>query len=383
MDVAFWAYPWDVVDEGVEAVATRLSSIGASELSVATNYHAVQAFLPHNPSRRTFFARSSAYFHPRGDYGRLAPVPNETMGEADWIETIDESLGDAGLGLNAWTVGCHNSRLGLANPDLTLETAHGDSLAFGLCPSNPAVRDYLVGMVTEIDDRFGVQRIELETFDFFYGTGFRWHHDKYHTRLGQLGEFLFGLCFCDACRARGREQGVAVERARETTREAVDAIANRAEPPETTVEEWLAANPTVAAYVDSRSGTVTDLFETLARPIDADLGYYVGLFDPERSWMHGADLEALGAHVDYFLLTSYESSRAAVRADLETVRSQTSAPVHVGVLPGHPAVHDGESVTDIVAGLAEADVERISFYNYGLLPERSLDWVESAVAPYL
>ena len=383
MDVAFWAYPWDVVDEGVEAVATRLASIGASELSVATNYHAVQAFLPHNPRRRTFFARSSAYFHPRGDYGRLAPVPNETMGETDWIETIDEALADIPLRFNAWTVGCHNSRLGLANPELTLETPHGDSLAFGLCPSNPAVREYLVGMVAELDDRFGVDRIELETFDYFYGTGFRWHHDKYHTRLGQLGEFLFGLCFCDACRTRGREQGVAVDRARQRARETVDAIANGTGPPDASVDDWLEANPSVAAYVDARSQTVTDLFETIQGEIDADLGYYVGLFDPERSWMHGADLDALAPHVDYFLLTAYESSRAAVLTDLETVRSQTTAPVHVGVLPGHPAVTDGETLAYIVAGLAAADVERVSFYNYGLLPERALSWVETAVAPYL
>lgn len=383
MNVALWAYPWDLVDEGVETVADRLAAVGASEVSVATNYHALQAFLPHNPRRRTFFARSSAYFQPRRDYGRLRPIPNETMGEADWIETIDAGLAETSLDFNSWTVGCHNSRLGMAHPDLTLETAHGDSLVFGLCPSQAAVQNYLVDLVAEIDARFAVHRIELETFDYFYGTGFRWHHEKYHTRLGQLGEFLFGLCFCDACRATASAQGVDVDVARETVREAVDAIAAQSGAPDGSLEAWLEANPTVAAYVEARTGTLTDLFERLNRAVDADIGYYVGLFDAERSWMHGADLAALEPHVDYYVVTSHESSRSAVLDDVAAVRAQTSAPVHAGILPGHPAVHSGATVSDIVAGLADADVERVAFYNYGLLPDRAFDWIEAAVAPYV
>ena len=51
----------------------------------------------------------------------------------------------------------------------------------------------------------------------------------------------------------------------------------------------------------------------------------------------------------------------------------------MGVLPGHPAIHDEATVVDVVDGLRAAGVPRVSFYNYGLLPDRSLEWIGSAV----
>ena len=73
MDVAIWAYPWDLLDEGVETVADRLHAMGVDEISLATNYHHVQAFLPHNPERRTFFgvrARTSSPVRATASCGR-------------------------------------------------------------------------------------------------------------------------------------------------------------------------------------------------------------------------------------------------------------------------------------------------------------------------
>jgi hypothetical protein len=77
MEFATWAYAWDLLDEGVESAADRLEEIGVTEVNLATNYHHVQAFTPHNPERRTFFAKASSYFQPGEDYGDIEPVPHE------------------------------------------------------------------------------------------------------------------------------------------------------------------------------------------------------------------------------------------------------------------------------------------------------------------
>jgi len=39
MEFATWAYPWDVRDEGIGTVSSRLREIGIDELNLATNYH--------------------------------------------------------------------------------------------------------------------------------------------------------------------------------------------------------------------------------------------------------------------------------------------------------------------------------------------------------
>jgi hypothetical protein len=383
MQFALWAYPWDLLDEGVTSIVQRCHELGVDELNVATNYHSVQAFLPHNPDRKTFFAHASAYFQPNKDqYGRLSPVPNEQMGSKDWIARIDDAITGTDLQLNSWTIGCHNSRLGMANPDLTLESPFGDSLAFGLCPSQPEVQEYLTGMLSDLDARAKFSRIELETFDYFYGTGFGWHHDKYHLQLGRLGEFLFGLCFCDACRKRALDAGVDARTAQQQARDGIHHAINSGGIPDTTPREWSDAQSELSAYIDFRMDTLTDMYADLQATVnaDTDLGRYAGFFNIEDAWMHGADLDALSQHLDYHTVIAYESSREEAVQRIKTANKLVeSAPLHTGVLPGHPEIHNRETVVDLVDGLASAGTERVSFYNYGLLPERNLDWIGDAI----
>jgi len=378
MEFATWAYPWDILDEGPVRVEERLLDIGVSEITLATNYHTVQAFTPHNPERRTLFARASSYFHPGPEYGELEPVPYEGM-EGDWV--ADAAAGLSDLTLNSWTVGCHNSRLGMDNPDWTLESAHGDDLVFGLCPSQPAVQTYLTELVSDLASRDAFARIELETFDYFYGTGFGWHHQKIHARLGALGEFLLGLCFCPACRTNAEADGIDVEQTRETVANTLDEIIAGEVPYDRSPETWLADHSTVAAYVDVRERTLASLYAALADAAGSTpLGYYVGAPEPGREWMVGADLQALSEHVDYYCLPAYESTSEEVIEAYNSVMSIVDdVPLHVGLLPGHPAIHDEATVVDIVQTLESKGVPRLSFYNYGLLPERSLEWVGTAI----
>jgi len=383
MDFAIWAYPWDILDEGVEAVADRLDDLGIDEVCLATNYHSVQPFLPHNPERRTFFAQASSYFYPGEGYGRLRPVPNEAMEGTDWLAVLSDAIAETDIALSSWTIGCHNSRLGLANPDVTLTSPHGDSLAFGLCPSHPDVQEYLVALVSDLDERADLERIELESFDYFYGTGFGWHHEKYHARLGRLGEFLFGLCFCKYCCMNAADTGVDVKQARERAATTVDALAEGALAHDTTPRAWIDDHPEVAAYTDVRTDTLTELFSDLAAAVKTDLGYYVGLLSVEESWMHGADLAKLDDHVDYLTVIAYESSRADAVTQIRAARKSVSdTPLHAGVRPGHPDIYDGATVEAIVDGLVEEGVPRIVFYNYGMLPERNLGWVGEATQSY-
>jgi len=378
MEFAIWTYPWDVRDEGAEQVSSRLREIGIGEVNLATNYHAVQAFAPHNPERRTHFAHASSYFRPDDRYGRLEPTPYEGM-DGNWVADVADGLSD--LTLTSWTVGCHNSRLGMAHPDVTIESPHGDDLVFGLCPSNPAVREYLVALVGDLADRDEFDRIELETFDYFYGTGFGWHHQKIHARLGTIGEFLLGLCFCEDCRTRTADAGIDVKRARDTAAETLDDVVAGRLPHDLAPEQWLREHPAVADYVDVREDALVDLYADLADAAgDVPLGYYAGMPEAGREWLVGADLDRLAEHVDYYCLPAYESSREAVLDAYRTVDAFTpDVPLHVGVLPGHPAIHDEATVVDVVDGLRAAGVPRVSFYNYGLLPDRSLEWIGSAV----
>lgn len=383
MEFAIWAYPWDLVDAGVESVANRLAEMGITEINLATNYHTVQTFSPHNPERKTFFARASSYFQPGDDYGRLQPVSNPQMGDADWVEAVADGLEGTSVSLNSWTIGCHNSRLGMENRDLTLQTPFGDSLVFGLCPSHPDVREYLVNVVVDLDDRQWFDAIELETFHYFYGTGWDWHHQKFHTELGTLGEFLWGLCFCDHCRENAADDGVDVPTANAACRDAILDIAEGNLSGATDPGEWLDSHPSVRAYTAVRQQQVGSLYDELQRRVTADIGSYIGMAGVENSWMHGFDLEAHSEILDYYTVYAYEPTvEDTVAAYTAAADRSPDARIDPGLIPAHPIVTDGETISRQVTELVDAGAQRISFYNYGLLPERNLDWIAEAIGPY-
>jgi len=386
MEFGTFAYAWDLLDEGVEAAADTLTEIGITEVNVATNYHSTQTYNPRNPERSTFFTHASSYFQPdSAHYGELEPVPNETMGEDDWLAEIDAAIAETPLTLNSWTIGCHNSRLGMANPEYAIENPYGDELVFGLCPSKPPVQAYLTGLLADLSARADFGRIELETFDYFWGTGFGWHHDKFHAELGPLGKFLFGLCFCEDCTERAARAGADVETAREQATRTIDLLTEGELSPDVSEVGWFRTHPELYDYARVREDTLTDLYADLADAVDGpDLGRYLANGPPpEDAWKQGVDIDAVSAHVDYYLPLAYGATPEQSVDVARSVMALTDTPVHAAVMPAHPLITDAASLRAVVDGLYEAGVERVSFYNYGLLAKRNLDWIASATEPYV
>ncbi|WP_459191131.1 hypothetical protein [Halosimplex sp. J119] len=389
MNVAIWTHPWDVVEEGPEQVAERLTELGVTELTVATTCHSVQSLTPHNPERRTFFADASAYFQPDDEYGAIEPNVNETMGEADWLATIEDGLADAPVSLNGWSVPFHSSVLGRRHPDATMVSPHGDDLIWGLCPSNPAVQEYGEHLVEDLAGHTDFNRFEMELSDYQYGTGYGWHHQEFFARLGPLGEFLFGLCFCEHCRENASDAGVDVEAARSAARDGIDDVLEGRLAVETDVGGWLMEHTAVADYAEARTETLAALFDDYAAATGSTpFGYYLkyGGFNDERmdvehSWKHGLDLGQLSDPVDQFTVLAYDSDPEAVRSDVRAARTLTGddVAIHAGIHAGHPVVHDYETLESLVGAAVDAGAERLSFYGYGVLPNRNLDWIGRAL----
>ena len=64
--LAMWAYPWDVLDLGLEAVSRDLRErAGLNGINIAAAYHAGRFFQPRSPRRKTFLPEDgTVYFRP-------------------------------------------------------------------------------------------------------------------------------------------------------------------------------------------------------------------------------------------------------------------------------------------------------------------------------
>ncbi|WP_283402404.1 hypothetical protein [Halorubrum sp. DM2] len=384
MKAAMWAHPWDLIDEGPEQAANRLAALGIDEVNLATAMHSVQTLNPHNPERKTFFADASVYFQPDLDhYGSITPDVNATMGDDDWLATIADGFADTPVDLNSWSATFHSSSLGRQHPEATLESPFGDSLVWGLCPSNPAVQAYGRALTTDLASRDVFGTIEMELADYQYGTGYGWHHQEWFTRLGPLGEFLFGLCFCEHCRDHATAVGVDVETARESARSGLSALFEGELAYDTDIAGWLAEHPSVGRYAETRRETLLTLFEDFSSIIDPlDFGYYFkmgGLGDDrmgiEHSWKHGLDLYGLSAVLDSATVLAYHQNPSVVRDDVNATRTFFDEPVRAGILAGDPIVHDQDGLRAQVQAAVDAGANELSFYGYGVIPDRNLSWI--------
>ncbi|HEV2371237.1 MAG TPA: hypothetical protein VGS19_03630 [Streptosporangiaceae bacterium] len=226
MSVGVNLYPWDVV--GDPEAAPLVASLGADQVTLAAAYHATRALTPRHPGHRVVLAPDAAVYYPPGGQRwrgrRLRPAPAGWMPTPDSFTAAATQLRACGLAVNAWAVLLHNSRLGAANPDLTVVNAYGDHYPWALCPAQAEVREYAACLSAEVAALPQVDAIELEACGW-YGFDHLSSHDKTGgVRLSGQARYLFSLCFCPACARAYAAAGIDAGRLRDLVQAALDPV---------------------------------------------------------------------------------------------------------------------------------------------------------------
>ena len=388
-EVSVWAYPWDLYDLGLNAALTALSDVGAGMVSMATSYHAGRFLQPGNPQRRVYYPHDGPVYYQvapeRWTGAEIVPLQADIVAtEGDKLAELIAQRDQGGAGVSCWTVCLHNTRLGMLHPAHVVRTAHGDPQHYGLCPSSPAARAYVVGLVKEIAERYRPDRIELESPDFM-GFSHGFHHEKDGLPVLPEDDFLLGICFCAHCLARAKAAGVDGQAAQLAVVGLLDAAFAR-ELPEAQFPgfptEGIAAFaqiPAVHAYLSWRTEPVTSLIAEITSGVPT--GVRVLLVDFEGSWWGGVDLAAIAPHVDGLLYCAYFTAVGRI-ADLMMEARQRIGP-HKTLIAGfqlfHPNLKDRNDLATRV-GAATPWVDGFNFYNLGLVPPKRLDWIRTSVA---
>jgi hypothetical protein len=179
MRTAAYVYPWDVV--GDLAAPDRIAGLGLDGVVLAAAYHSTRALTPFHPRHRVVVARHAAVYYPpdpgvwRGR--RLHPAAARWMPGTDSFGAAAADLRTSGLGVHAWVVLAHNTRLGEAFPDVAVRNAYGDNYPWALCIAQDEVREYATTLVAEIASRSDLDGFELEACGW-YGYDHQSAHDK-------------------------------------------------------------------------------------------------------------------------------------------------------------------------------------------------------------
>jgi len=400
MYASVYAYPWDVQDETPAAFCASVrENLGADTVSIAASYHAAKLILPHNPRRKIYYPDDgSLYFQPDPAAWRDSPIiPHVAVmaREADPLAALCQEAGRTGLGVIAWTVCLHNTRLGERYPLYAPRNAFGDATITYLCPSQPAARAYVRCLVGDLARRYPLQGIQLEAahhLPFVHG----FHHEMQQLPVTPALAILLGLCFCDACLTLAQDAGLDGQAVRGFVAREVGQLLEAEggeDDPWARLEAYWAdrLDGELGRYMALRRVSVDALLREVYQAVDGRTKVFlqeasvVGSGDhtpvADLAWQSGLSLPPVPATADGLAILGYFAGLERWIAEMDAYRAllPTGLPVEIGLRPCIPDCASAEELAAKVAYCATMGATGVSFYNYGMMPTRRMAWVRQAL----
>ncbi|HYM05484.1 MAG TPA: hypothetical protein VEU11_02895, partial [Terriglobales bacterium] len=326
------------------------------------------------------------YFQPGAvEWAGGLDQPVNNVAATGWFEKLASGATPRGIEVSAWTVFFHNSSLGSRYPDLVVENAFGDKYPFALCPSQARVQGHAVALCRSLAALGVFAGIDLETIGYL-GYSHGYHHEVTAVPLGIAERFLLSLCFCPACRAAGEGAGIEMQtlagevccllRHRMRFDDAGIGASNAEN-----LTTLLATRPALERLVRLRMDTVTALVNRLARERGtAKLAVFTSSFvgSPSNIWMEGVSPADLQPMVECFHLLAYGAEASDANSDLAFFLSMVEDPglLNLTLNLGLPVTTTLDQAAAKVEYARRKGIRRFSFFNYGLLGESRLQWIQ-------
>jgi len=369
------AYPWDLV--GDEAAAERIAGLGVGAVALAASYHTTRAATPLHPRHRMVDARHAALYvpvRPEAWQGkRLVPAAPSWV-DGDSFGAAAQMLRAAGLPVHAWTVLTHSSRLGDANPDLTVQNAFGDRYPYALCPAQSDVVEYCETLVAEIVQSGPLDGVVLEAcgpLGFVHGG----HHEKTDgTDWSPVQQQLLSLCFCVACVGLYGDAGIDVVQFRQAVKAGVD---GKADSVRAALGEQLA--DVVSGVRTGLSRGLRQLLVAKIRTVLPDAKIVAHAAADE--WATGPFATVAGgvdADVDTLTFTAWPGPDAALPV-LKALQGITDKALAAYVLALPPRPVDGAALAAEWRQYLDAGASELHVYHPGLASQGRLDAIKDAL----
>lgn len=384
-------FPWDVADEGAAPCLDAIAGLGCNTVILSPNYHRARLF---RPRATGYYNRPVDWCDFRPDHalyaepGLLPPVNPDARCVEGCRQAVDAARA-RGLDVIVSVIGCHNTTIGLAHPELCVENAFGDRYAFALSPAEPRVRDFLGSLVRDLCRQYRPDALLLDSFAFLDAVH-REHHELMFVSPGAFGKYLLSLCFgpasCARLRAAGLDPAALRAQAAELIRRAVtDTPGPRS--PEAERDELTALLfefPEFLAAARVRSAIVQELLAhvaAIAREEGVRLHSQSALLarPTARVWTEGAGLRTRAESCEkIFIQAHWPSAREAIH-DLSWAATVLPAGRFVlGTMTSEDNVATEADLVQRAAAARRIGAAGISFYNYGLLSAARLQWIRRA-----
>ncbi len=381
---SIWMHAWDLTSGKHEELIAALRDCGLNACNLAFSYHGGRMFLPRHPRRKVYEQDLSAVYFPIDEprYRGLRWQPHAAR-EAALVREFLAVAQQADFPVHAWTVLCHNDRLGLAAPDCCITNVFGERYSYALCPAHPDVRAYLAALCGDLAAQSGVASLDLEALSFM-GFEHQSLHDKTGVPLTPLIKWLLSICLCSACRTG---LGPIADEIAEKARARITDYARNwpAHPADRDLSEELFqvfGADRLNALLAARRCTLTTLLDEIRSasgqtPLNVRLATSP-LFCGGKAVLDWSDLTR---RADAATITFFGATPAQMETELKRLppRAARQMSVYGGAMFHHPDCASAADVRTRIDLLREHELDGQIFYCLGMATATHLDWLKQAL----
>ncbi len=375
-------HAWDLHDHGADQVMGWMRDSRLKQMYIASCYHSGWFVHSHNSKHRSYMTEGGvAYFHPDEKLYRQTPIRPQVASFArntNWLAVAGERLEKYGLQMVSWTIGAHNTKLGLLYPQFTQQNVYGDSIPHALSIGHDATRDYLKALCRDLALNYPMHAVQLESFEWMtWGHGH--HHERDLTGLTPLEQDLLAMCFNPQTVAKAEAAGIDAGKAREVVEGTLDAAfresPNRPKGHPRSMAELEAKSTALKGYNRFRAELVNSLIVEIKQ--QSFQGTTCRLF------LQSEYQREVAQAVDGFATWAYGEPPEKVLATVK--RAKKAIPSEwVGEFPcfirlGMGIPSSEEQLREIVLALKRGGSTGPIFYNYSESPVKMLGWIKNAL----
>jgi hypothetical protein len=381
---SIWMHPWDLEGSNHAELIAFLKDCGLNACNLAFSYHGGRVFLPRHAQRKVYEQDLSAVYFPINDarYRGLRLRPHVAP-QAELVRDFLTTARRADFTVNAWTVLCHNDRLGRQAPDCCITNVFGERYSYALCPAHPDVRAYIVALCADIAATDGIARLDLEALSFM-GYEHQSLHDKTGLPLTPVIKWLLSICVCAHCHAAlGTLATEVTIKARTYITEYLSAWPELAAAGDLRAElERVLGASELQALLEMRQQTISTLLDEMrAVTSGAHLNLRLATSPLFTGGKTALDWDRLLGRADSVTITFLGATTAQMQADLQRlpIKDERPVPVYGGFAFHYPDCHTAADVQARVDLLTEAQTDGLLFYCYGMATKSHFAWLQNAL----
>lgn len=370
---SLYLYPWAIED--FADFARGYAATGCSGVAPALSYHHGHAFYARTGRFAAIDTAALSFAPSPSLYEDLIPAVHP--GADKTTRQLRDWCGKTSRSFSAWTVLLHNSTLGAAHPECTVENFLGDRYAHALCSSHPQVRHYTRALLEDICTQLVPDSVMAESATL-QPAQHGCHHEIANVPFSPVLRWLYSLCFCPHCMEKAAAQpGLDPEKARAQAADlARRLLAGEAQVPLATV---LLERPGLYLYQRARQAGTTDYIRGIHSLLQAQ-GVALHLipsavpFPLQDVYMEGAALSDVSADVLVPLVYGEGETYAGAQALFRLWNDRLPLGMAASLLH-----HQGpDSLQSCVENAHSAGCRHFYFYNFSLASQPRLDWLARA-----